>query len=82
MTAQIFVDLMNHGRMTLNRVNLLIFDECHAAVESHPMKQIMQKFIDYPIDEQPRVLAMSATLLNSNISNYQLENTLKVCRIK
>lgn len=78
MIAQIFVDMLNHGAMSLKNVNLLIFDECHRAVGNHPMKLIMQQFRNYAKNEQPRVLGMSASLLNANIKSYEILPTLKV----
>ena len=43
MTAQIFVDILNHAYFSVHQVNLLIFDECHAAVKDAPMKQVLAK---------------------------------------
>jgi len=43
MTAQIFVDILNHALQTIDKVNLLIFDECHAATKDAPMKQVLLK---------------------------------------
>nr|CAD7415536.1 unnamed protein product [Timema poppensis] len=39
MTAQIFLNNLSHGYITLDKVNLMIFDECHHAVTDHPMRQ-------------------------------------------
>ncbi|KAJ9599534.1 hypothetical protein L9F63_010006, partial [Diploptera punctata] len=66
MTAQIFLNLLQHGYVNLSEVNLLIFDECHHAVNDQPMRQIMQKFEGCVPEFQPRVLGLTATLLNSN----------------
>ena len=81
MTAQIFVDILNHGIMPLDRVNLIIFDECHRAVNDHPMRQIMQRFQEYPKRDLPRVLGLSATLLNSNVKIDKIEQTIEACHI-
>lgn len=81
MTSQILVDILNHGYMKLEKINLIIFDECHRAVCNHPMRQIMQRFEGCPKDKQPRVLAMSATLLNANIKLDKIESTIRVNRI-
>jgi len=43
MTAKIFEDILNHAFFSAYQVNLLIFDECHAAVKDAPMKQVMEK---------------------------------------
>ncbi|XP_070162593.1 endoribonuclease Dicer isoform X3 [Polyergus mexicanus] len=81
MTSQIFLDILSHGFMRLEKVNLIVFDECHRAVCNHPMRQIMQRFEDYPKDRQPRILAMSATLLNANIKLDKIESTIRSLEI-
>lgn len=43
MTAQIFVDILNHAFFSAYQLNLLVFDECHAAVKDAPMKQVLSK---------------------------------------
>jgi endoribonuclease Dicer len=43
MTAQIFVDIINHAFFSPYLLNLLVFDECHAAVKDAPMKQVLTK---------------------------------------
>ncbi len=43
MTAQIFLDLLNHGRWSLERTSLIVFDECHHALgDNHPYRQILR----------------------------------------
>lgn len=78
MTSQILLDILTRKYLKLNQINLIVFDECHRAVNLHPMRQIMQHFEIYRKEEQPRVLAMSATLLNSNIKPSKIESTIKV----
>jgi endoribonuclease Dicer len=43
MTAQIFVDILNHAFFSPHQLNLLVFDECHSAVKDAPMKQVLTK---------------------------------------
>jgi endoribonuclease Dicer len=57
----------------LSQVNLLIFDECHHAVNDQPMRQIMQQFEHCPVEQQPRILGLTATLLNSNCKPERVE---------
>lgn len=78
MTSQILLDLINHGYLPLNRINLIIFDECHRGVNNHPMRRVMQCFQYCPKEQQPKVLSLSATLLNANTSRAQVEPTLQV----
>ncbi len=78
MTAQIFLDIVHHGYLALSKVNLLIFDECHHAVKSHPYAQIMKCFDTCPSDSYPHVLGLTASILNSKCSTPQeLEGKMK-----
>lgn len=78
MTAQVLLDALCHGFIFLNRINLLILDECHSAVNDHPMRQIMQLFASCAVEEQPRVLGLTATLLNSNVHLNNVESIIRV----
>ena len=86
MTSQIFLNLLLSSYVRLEDVNLLIFDECHHGVNDQPMRQIMQQFEHCPLELQPRILGLSATLLNSNIKAFRvsdevmkLETTFQSC---
>ncbi|KAK2580644.1 hypothetical protein KPH14_007750 [Odynerus spinipes] len=81
MTCQIFLDMICRGYMQLSSVNLLIFDECHRGVHDHPMRQIMQRFEEYPKDKHPKILALSATLLNSNVKLNNIIDSIKSLEI-
>ncbi|XP_015183335.1 PREDICTED: endoribonuclease Dicer isoform X2 [Polistes dominula] len=81
MTSQILVDVICHGYLNLNRINLIIFDECHRAVNDHPMRQVMQQFEQCDTKEQPRILALSATLLNSNVKLTNIIDSIKTLEI-
>lgn len=72
MTVQILVNLCNWGYLDLNRVNLLIFDECHHGVKDQPMRQVMRTF--QCLNNPPRVLGLTATLLNSNCKPHNVMN--------
>lgn len=56
MTSQILCDMLTHQYIKIEDINLLIFDECHHAVEYHPMRIVMKHFEDCPKAKQPRVL--------------------------
>jgi endoribonuclease Dicer len=66
-----------HGYVQLCDVNLLIFDECHHAVNDQPMRQIMQQFEHCPLELQPRILGLTATLLNSNCKPSRVEEEVR-----
>ncbi|XP_060523439.1 endoribonuclease Dicer [Cylas formicarius] len=64
MTVQILANLTISGFIDLNKVNLLVFDECHRGVNDQPMRQLCKLFEH--LHDKPRVLGMTATLLNGN----------------
>ncbi|GLV37524.1 Dicer-2 [Carabus blaptoides fortunei] len=61
----------------IDKVNLMIFDECHQAVENQPMRQIMKLFENVPVDKQPRVVGLTATLLNRNCSPLTVQKVVR-----
>ena len=79
MTAQIFLDLLCHAYIRLSQVNLLIFDECHHAKKNDPYKQIMQFFDGCPRDEHPKVMGLTASIVNGKVKPSKIESELRVC---
>lgn len=63
--------------LDLNKVNVMIFDECHHGVDNHPMRDIMLYFKN--LTDPPRVIGLTATLLNGNVKpNMVLEEVRKL----
>ncbi|XP_076245317.1 endoribonuclease Dcr-2 [Calliopsis andreniformis] len=77
LTGQILADAIAHGYVSLNKINLIIFDECHRAVNDHPMRQIMRNFQNYSEEQCPKVLGLSASLLNSNVKVDKVESIIQ-----
>ncbi|XP_034944131.1 uncharacterized protein [Chelonus insularis] len=68
------VPLVNqHSFLPLPRINLIIFDECHHGVKDHPMRQIMKSFEVFDEAQHPKILGLTATLINSNINAIKLQ---------
>lgn len=81
MTSQILCDMLTHQYIRIEDINFLIFDECHHAVVDHPMRLVMKHFENCPVDDQPRVLGLTATLLNANVKTSRVEDTLRELEI-
>ncbi|XP_050314250.1 endoribonuclease Dicer isoform X2 [Anthonomus grandis grandis] len=64
MTCQILLNVVNQNFLDLNKVNLLVFDECHRGVNDHSMRQVCKS--TQHLKEKPRILGLTATLLNGN----------------
>lgn len=77
MTSQILKNSLTTGFLDLNKVNVMIFDECHHGVDNHPMRDIMLYFKN--LTDPPRVIGLTATLLNGNVKpNMVLEEVRKL----
>lgn len=76
MTPQVYLNAVDHGYVSLKNANLLIFDECHHAVGKHPMAQIMERVRGVTSEDAPKILGLSATLLNANINSNDLPKIL------
>ncbi|CAH2084703.1 unnamed protein product [Euphydryas editha] len=77
MTSQILNDMLTHRYINVEDISLIIFDECHHAVDDHPMRSVMKHFEKVPKNKQPRILGLTATLLNSNVKLHKVEETLR-----
>ncbi|KAI9563248.1 hypothetical protein GHT06_010706 [Daphnia sinensis] len=62
MTAQIFVDILNHAFFSPYQLNLLVFDECHSAVKDAPMRQVLTKLHSCDVARRPKILGLTAAL--------------------
>ncbi|VDK24628.1 unnamed protein product [Anisakis simplex] len=78
MTAQVFLDLLDHAFFKMEKAALLIFDECHHALGSkHSYRVIMQRYSQLPKNERPKVLGLTASLINSKTPPSKLEQLLE-----
>lgn len=77
MTAQIFVNILTAGFIPLDKINLLIFDECHHATKDHPYSQIMRFFDSVEQSHQlPRVLGLTAALIQGKCRAVDVEKRI------
>ena len=77
MTAQIFLNILTSGVLGLSDVNLLIFDECHHAKKNDPYKQIMRIFDSCPAEQYPRVMGLTASVINGKVKPSRIESEIK-----
>ncbi|KAJ8093606.1 Dicer-like protein 1 [Marasmius tenuissimus] len=61
MTAQIFLNLITHSLWSINKVSLLVFDECHHTRKNHPYNGIMREYMLVPEEERPKVFGLTAS---------------------
>ncbi|CAJ1436393.1 unnamed protein product [Effrenium voratum] len=71
-TGQLFKQaLVDHAFLRLSDLSLIILDECHNAVGSHPYVGIMQDSVQWKeMRQQPRVLGLTASYLNGRSSDF------------
>lgn len=72
LTPQILLNWLRRGKIILDELSLIIFDECHHANEDHPYNQIMKEFYfevkemkrrDDKCDELTKILGLTASPL-------------------
>uniref|UniRef100_A0A8C5WGY4 ribonuclease III n=1 Tax=Leptobrachium leishanense TaxID=445787 RepID=A0A8C5WGY4_9ANUR len=75
MTCHIFLHVLKNGNLSLSNINLLVFDECHLAIEDHPYREIMT--ICESCQTCPRILGLTASILNGKCDPCDLEDKIQ-----
>ena len=62
-TAEVLSQCLMHSFISMNNINLLIFDEAHHAKDNHPYARIMKDYYAHEDDhsKRPRVFGMTAS---------------------
>uniref|UniRef100_A0A0M3IIT9 RNA helicase n=1 Tax=Ascaris lumbricoides TaxID=6252 RepID=A0A0M3IIT9_ASCLU len=77
-TAQVFLDVLDHAFFNMNNAALLIFDECHHVLGSkHAYRVIMHRYSQLPKSERPKILGLTASLINNKTPPSNLERVLE-----
>ncbi|KAG6045644.1 hypothetical protein E4U17_000089 [Claviceps sp. LM77 group G4] len=71
-TAQILLDLLGSGLVSMQQINLLIFDEAHHTKKSHPYARIVRDHYLRMETERPRILGMTASPLDSKMKDLKV----------
>ena len=79
-TTSISIDTFCHRPIFLNKINLSTSYEYQRAVNDHPMRQLTQKF-ENCCKVEPKVLALTASSLNSNVNLAKIELPIKPLEI-
>ncbi|KAF9181463.1 Dicer-like protein 1 [Haplosporangium sp. Z 767] len=61
LTAQILLNVLRHGKVNMERINLLVFDECHHTGKNHPFCCIMREFYHRSDSQRPKIFGMTAS---------------------
>ncbi|OAA58270.1 RNase3 domain protein [Cordyceps fumosorosea ARSEF 2679] len=64
-TAQILLDCLSHGFISMRQINLLIFDEVHHAKKEHPYAAIMKRYYPRGDAVKPRILGLTASPIDT-----------------
>lgn len=61
MTAQIFLNILTHSHWSMEKVSLLVFDECHHCRKNHAYNGIMREYFQCPSPLRPKIFGMTAS---------------------
>ncbi|TYZ65840.1 hypothetical protein PybrP1_008087 [[Pythium] brassicae (nom. inval.)] len=59
-TPEIVRNVMEKGYVPMERVNLLVFDECHHVTKRHPYAQLIKMYDPRAADRMPRIFGTTA----------------------
>ncbi|KAM3918817.1 endoribonuclease Dicer isoform 1-T5 [Leptodactylus fuscus] len=75
MTCHIFLHVLKSESLSLSKINLLVFDECHLAIQDHPYREIMK--ICEGCQTCPRILGLTASILNGKCDPRDLKEKIQ-----
>lgn len=74
-TAQLFLDAVKHAYISIDQLNVIIFDECHHGRLNHPYHELMKQFKYVEAEKHPRIIGLSGMLIG--ISSAITEKTVE-----
>ncbi|KAL4237619.1 Endoribonuclease Dicer [Mactra antiquata] len=72
MTGTIFLHVLNNDIISMEQVNLLILDNCHMILQTHPYQDIMKIYKSVDQKSSPRILGLTSNILEGNFQNPKL----------
>lgn len=78
MTAQILLNLLRHGLISMQELALLVVDEAHHATKNHPYRRVFMEFYHSlaEFEYRPRVFGMTATPVKAKNASVRHANCL------
>lgn len=85
-TAEVLRNALHHSFISIDRINLLIFDEAHHAKKDHPYARIIKDFYAQEKDEskRPKIFGMTASPVDTRLNVAKAAAELEVilhCKI-
>ncbi|KAH6894613.1 hypothetical protein B0T10DRAFT_436261 [Thelonectria olida] len=75
-TAQILLDCLSNGFITMSQINLLIFDEAHHTKKNHPYARIIKNhYIRLDKEKRPRIMGMTASPVDCQTKDVKVAAT-------
>lgn len=78
--ANKFYDLLMHGFMHIEEIDMLVFDECHHADQDHPYNLVMQDFWFHNFSfkepmklKRPKVVGLTASPIKQRIEHNKVQ---------
>lgn len=66
-TCQIILDVLRHGFIRMEHINLIVMDECHHGRNEHPMHQLMRLYCDASATARPRIIGLTGMLIAASV---------------
>ncbi|KAI4337204.1 hypothetical protein L6164_015649 [Bauhinia variegata] len=81
MTPRILLDVLRKAFLKIEKICLMIIDECHRATGNHPYAQIMKEFY-HEANEKPKIFGITASpLVNKGVS-YTMDCDCQISKLE
>lgn len=82
MTYCVFLHAIHLNLLKINQCNLLIFDECHCVMSDDALKDILALYKSSTNSLSPRVLGLTAAIVNNKCKPLELYHLIKLLESK
>lgn len=82
MTYSIFLEVIHKNFLKMNKLNLLILDDCHNVMNNEALKGVLTLYENSANSVHPRILGLTASIVNNICKPMELSQLITILETK
>ncbi|EFX72380.1 hypothetical protein DAPPUDRAFT_308316 [Daphnia pulex] len=82
MTYSIFLEVIHKNFLKMNKLNLLILDDCHNVMNNEALKGVLTLYENAASSVHPRILGLTASIVNNICKPMELSQLITILETK